>query len=139
VRYQTLGGVFRNGEARAELGEGRTEEWLTRWGRTAEAELGAPMATAVPCARRAWARERERKSWLVQMAVGVKAGAVGRTWWPSRARPSRRMRATRQPNAAGVPRRRSAAVRARGRGAGAGAGELGQLRPASAPFPFSIF
>jgi len=29
VRYQVLGGVSHNGEARAELGEGGIEEWLT--------------------------------------------------------------------------------------------------------------
>jgi len=59
VRYQALGGVFRNDEARAELGEGRIEEWLTHWGRTVEAELGAPMATTVLCMRGARARGRE--------------------------------------------------------------------------------
>jgi len=32
MRYQTLGSVFRNGEARAELEEGRIGEWRTRWG-----------------------------------------------------------------------------------------------------------
>ena len=59
MRYQMLGGVSRNGEARAELGEGRIEEWLTRWGRTAEAVLRAPMATAVLSARGTSAREEE--------------------------------------------------------------------------------
>jgi len=153
-RYQALGGVFRNGEARADLGEGRIEEWLTRWGRTVEAELGAPMATAVLCARGARARERERRRWWAQMAAGTEAIATGRSWWPSRARPSHRMRATRRPSSAGSQQRHGAAVRTRGRGAstsagkGASAGGLVRLRPVgqkrgrsllAPPFPFSIF
>ena len=98
--------------------------------------------------------EVERASGGACLAAGAKAGAVGRTSWPTRARPSRRMRATRRSNAAGVPWRSGVAVRARGRGAGAvagrgvSAGGLGQLRPAgqkrgrsllAPPFPFSIF
>ena len=75
MRYQALGGVSRNGEARAELGEGRIEEWLTCWGRTAEAELGAPMATAVFYSRGARATKRERRSWRAQMAAEEEAGA----------------------------------------------------------------
>jgi len=90
----------------------------------------------------------------VRLAAGAKVSVAGRTWWPTRARPSRRMRATRRPNAAGVPRRCGAAVRARGRGAGAGArrgkraGGLGWLRPTgqkrgrdllAPPFLFFIF
>ena len=61
------------------------------------------------------------------------ADAAGRTWWPTRARPGRRMRATRRPSSTGSPRRHGAAVRERGRGAGAGkgasTGEVGRLRP----------
>jgi len=71
---------------------------------------------------RASEREGERASGGARLAAGKEAGAVGRTWWPTRVRPPRLMRATRQPNAAGVPRRHGAAVRARGRGAGAGRG-----------------
>jgi len=84
------------------------------------------------------ARERESESARggARLAAGAKADAAGRTWWPTRARPSRRMRATWRPSSAGVPRRRGAAVRVHGRGAGAGAGKgasaggLGRLRPA---------
>ena len=116
------------------LGRDESKNGL-RWGRTGEAELGAPMATAALYARRARARERERRSWQAQMAARTEADAAGRTWWPTRARPSRRMRATRRPSSAGVPRRRGAAVRACGRGAGAGgegviASGLGRLQPA---------
>jgi len=64
----------------------------------------------------------ERASGGARLAAGAKADAAGHTWRPTMARPSRRMRATRRPNAAGMPRRRGAAVRARGRGAGTGAG-----------------
>ena len=110
MRYQALGGMSRNGEARAELGEGRIDEWLMRWGRTAEAELGAPMATAVLCARGARAREREKRSRWVQMAAEEEAGAAGRSWCPTRARLGRCMHATRWLSSAGLPRRHRAAV-----------------------------
>jgi len=50
VHYQVLGGVSRNSEARAELGERGIDEWLARLGGTAGAELGAQMATVVLCA-----------------------------------------------------------------------------------------
>ena len=82
---------------------------------------------------RAGERESERASGGARLVVRAKADAAGQTWWPTRARPSRRMRATRQPNAAGVPRRRGTAVRARGRGAGASA-RKGQARAGWASF-----
>jgi len=66
--------------------------------------------------------ERESESGRARLAAGAKAGAVRRTWWPTRARPSHRLRATWRPNAAGVPWRRGAAVRAHGRGTSAGTG-----------------
>jgi len=72
------------------------------------------------------ARERvegESASGGVQMAAGAAVNAVGRSWWPTRARPGCRMLATRRPGSAGAPRRHGAAVRARGHGAGAGAGK----------------
>jgi len=71
MRYQALGGVSRNGEAIAELGEGGIEEWRARRGRTARAELGAPMATMVRCAHRADARERggTRTEWRREWRV----------------------------------------------------------------------
>jgi len=76
------------------------------------------------------ARKRERESARggARLAVGAKADAAGRTWWPTRARPSRRMRATRRPSSAGVPRRRVTGAGA-GAGKGASVGGLGRLRP----------
>jgi len=111
------------------------------------------MAMAALCARGARVREREREGWRAQMTARAEAGAAGRSWWPTRARPGDRMLATRQPSSAGWPRRRGAAVRTRtrrGRERGEG-GERGRAglasasgpevrpRPASAPFPFYIF
>jgi len=98
-------------------------------------------------------KESESASGGVRLAAGKEAGAVGRTWWPTKVRPPRRMRATRRPNAAGVPRRRSVAVCVRGRGTGAGrgmtrgragpalvSGQEARPRPASAPpFLFPLF
>jgi len=134
VPHRTLGRVFCNGGAWAKLGGERIEEWHTRWGRTAEAEL-----------RLQWRRRRsvraergrESESWRAQMAAMAEAGAAGRSWWLTRARPGDRMLATRQPSSAGSPRRRGAAVRARTRRGrerggveGESAGGLGRLRPA---------
>jgi len=83
------------------------------------------------------AGERERESESARggarLAAEAKADAAGHTWWLTRARPSRRMRAMQRPSSAGVPRRRGAAVRARGRGAGAGAGK-GRARAGWADF-----
>jgi len=93
--------------------------------------------------------------WWVQMAAGTEADATVRSWWPTRARPSRRMRATRRPSSAGSPRRHGSAVHARtrrgrerGERGGRGAGWLGWLRwlgwlvgagpPVNSP-PFSFF
>ena len=59
----------------------------------------APMAMVALSARGARAREREREGWRAQMAARAEAGAAGRSWWPTRARPGDRMLATRQPSA----------------------------------------
>ena len=151
MRYQMLGGVSRNGEARAELGEGRIEEWLTRWGRTAEAELGAPMATAVLCARGARAREEE----LAGANGSGDGGGCGQALLVAAQGASKPPHARhaaaelcRLATAARRGRPRAWMRRWRGRGEGVSAGGLGRLRPAGqnrgrgllAPsFTFSFF
>ena len=72
---------------------------------------------------RAGQGEGERASAGARLAGGKEAGAVGRTWWPTRVRPPRRMRTMWRPNAAGVPRCCGAAVHTRGRDAGASRGD----------------
>jgi len=117
---------------------GRTNHKMAHaLGKNGRGGARAPMATAALCAHGARARERERESRWAQMAARAEAGAAGRSWWPTRARPSDRMLATRQPSSAGSPRRRGAAVRAqtrrgreRGCGEGESAGGLVRLRPA---------
>jgi len=114
--------VVADGREEAGAGEEKSSERRRQW-RAAERLL-----------LRAGERESESARGGARLTAGAKADVAGRTWWPTRARPSRRMRATRRPSSAGVPRRRGAAVRARGRGAGAGAGKgasaggLGRLR-----------
>ena len=95
----------------------------------------APMATTALCAHGVRARERVGRSWRAQMVVGTEADASGRSWWPTRARPSRRMRATRRPSSTGPPQWHGAAVRAwtrrrreRGEGGERGMGRPGMLR-----------
>jgi len=121
------------GEAR-----GRTNRRMVHaLGENGRGRARAPMAMAALCARGARARERERKGWRSQMAARAEAGAAGRSWWPTRARPGDRMLATRQPSSAGSPQRRGAAVCAgtrRGREHGEG-GERGRAGPASASGP----
>jgi len=95
------------------------------------------------------AREKELTA---QMAAEEEAGTAGRSWWPTRARPGRRMRATRWPSSAGMPRRHGAPVRARGRGhwrgegvdalvgwAASASGPEARPRPASAPLSLFQF
>jgi len=82
------------------------------------------MATAALCARKVGVREREWRSGRAQMVAEEEAGAAGRTWWPTRERPPRRMRATRRPSSAGSPRRHGAAVRAWTRARARGGGDV---------------
>jgi len=109
--------VLADGKEEAGAGGGESSERRRRW------------QTAVRLLLRASEREGESASRRARLVAGTEADAAGRTWWPTRARPSRRMRATRRPCSAGVPRRRGAAVRVRGHGAGTSAGGLGRLRP----------
>ena len=112
-------------EGREEAGAGRERSSERRWRwRAAEWLL-----------LRASEREGESASKGARLAAGTEADAVGRSWWPTRARLSRRMLATRWPSSAGSPRRHSTAVRARtrcgrerGEGGGRGAGIPGWLR-----------
>jgi len=72
------------------------------------------------------ARERAKggsTSGGAQMAAGAEADAAGRSWWPTRARPSCRMLATRRPGSAGAPWRHGA-------GKGVSAGGMDRLGPA---------
>ena len=102
------------------------------------------------CARaKERARERERESGEAQLATEEEAGAAGQTWWPTRVRPPRRMRATRRPSSAGSPRRHGAAVRtwtwARARGgetrrwAGPASASGPEARPRPTSAPLSLF
>jgi len=94
--------------------------------------------------------ERAREKELT--GANGSGGGDGRSWWPTRARPGRRMRATRRPSSAGTQRRHGAAIRARGRGRWCGEGVTRwwarPLRPAgqkrgrgllAPPFPFFRF
>ena len=129
-------------DGREEAGAGR-EKSSERWRR---------WRTAVRLLLRASEREGGSARRGARLAAGTEADAAGRTWWPTRARPSRRMRATRRPSSAASPRRgRPRAWTRRGherdeRGS-TGAGRPGQLRwlgrlvgagplVNSPPFPF---
>ena len=116
--------VVADGREEVRAGGGESSERRRQW------------RAAVRLLLRAGEGDSKRASGGACPAAGAKADAAGRTWWPTRARPSRRMRATWRPSSASSPRRHSAAVRARGHGAGASAGKgasvggLGRLRPA---------
>jgi len=111
----------RNGKTESLVLADEREE--ARAGRERSSERRRQWRAAVRLLLRASEREGESASRGVPLAAGTEADTAGRTWWPTRARPSHRKRATRRPSSAGSPRRHGAAVRARGRGAGASAGK----------------
>jgi len=113
----------------------RTEE--ARAGRERSSERRRRCRAAERQLLRASERVGESTSRAARLAAGTEADAAGHSWWPTRARPSCRMLATRRPSSAGSPRRHSAAVRAwtrRGRECGE-RGERGRAGPASASGP----
>jgi len=145
----------------ASTGYGRTRRshrWSRRGGRRPElAERGAPSVggdgawwSGYCCASE---REGESASRGARLVAGTEADAAGRSWWPTRARPSCRMLATRRPSFAGSAWRHGAAVRTQTRrgcergeggerwraGPASASGPEVRLRLASVPFPFSIF
>ena len=106
------------------------------FGRRRATELGqqwrmVALVAAMRGRRRERARERERGE--AQMDEEGEAGTAGRSWWPTRACPGRRMRATRLQSPAGSPWRHGAAGRRTwtwARGGGWRVRGLGRLRPA---------
>jgi len=130
------GAEWRDGLARACGWEGGGRSWQ-----------GEKLRASAAMARlllRASEREGESVSRGARLVAGTEEDAGGHTWWPTRARPSRRMRATQRPSSAGSPRRHGVAVRARGRrkrgrgeaGPASLAGPVGWRRPASEQPPF---
>ena len=135
VPYRVLGRVFRNGGARAELGEELIAEWRTHGGGTAEAELGLQ-----------WRRRRSARAERGQESE--RARAEGREWERGRrraqpsssgGRPGRVLAVACSPRGGrtlparhGGTERPSARGRGRERGAGEGEGTggPGRLRPA---------